>query len=220
MPPCFRKYRRENFARLAPSQHSSLMVPRFNQSIFSIFALRNFHRSISAFNLLASLKFRRAQHQPASPRPNPLVSPDHPASLAQLAGCRVASAAYPPFPAQLAPKNTWTARSKATLASPSLSLPSSAATSLRDPRTLFPASASEKFSRFSSAPVFTHVSALSEYPVGGWHWYRGSPMRPTQRTNGIGVSTSVPSARTEDTTNSNGVFTFARYASRDQNSGE
>src|SRR5712692_6913485 len=45
-------------------------------------------------------------------------------------------------------------------------------------------------------------------------------MRPVHCTSGIGVSTSVPRARAVDTTNSNGVLIFARYASRDQNSGE
>src|SRR5262249_32498195 len=83
-----------------------------------------------------------------------------------------------------------------------------------------PASAKEKFSRLSNAPVLTQASALSEYPVGGWHWYNGSPIRPTHCTSGIGVSTSVPSALTEDTTSSYGVLIFARYASLDQNSGE
>src|SRR5258708_34873948 len=36
----------------------------------------------------------------------------------------------------------------------------------------------------------------------------------------MGVSTSVPRARTAETTNSNGVLILARYASRDQNSGD
>src|SRR5207302_2877781 len=49
---------------------------------------------------------------------------------------------------------------------------------------------------------------------------RGSPIRPTHCTSGRGVSTSVPSARTAETTSSNGVLIFARYDSRDQNSGD
>src|SRR5437660_12632284 len=61
-----------------------------------------------------------------------------------------------------APRKTCTARSSAAFGSAEESTLSSEATSLRAPRMRLPARAREKIRRFSSAPVLTHVSDLSE----------------------------------------------------------
>src|ERR1700752_1430143 len=78
------------------------------------------------------------------------------------------------------------------------------------PAILSPANVRAKFNRLRRAPVFTQVSDLSEYPVGGWHRNRGSPIRPTHCARGKETGTSAFNARAVLATSSNGVFTFAR----------
>ena len=46
----------------------------------------------------------------------------------------------------------------------------------RVPESRLPARANPKFSRLTNAPVLTQASATSEYPVGGWQRYKGSPI--------------------------------------------
>src|SRR5579885_1050243 len=74
--------------------------------------------------------------------------------------------------------------------------------------------------RSNSAEEFTHVSAFIEYPVGGCAPYSGIPMFCNWRIIGFASLISAPLARKLETTNSNGVFTFARYSFGAQNSGE
>ena len=63
-----------------------------------------------------------------------------------------------------------------TAASPSMDFKSTVA-----PATLSVAKESAKFKRFRRAPVFTQVSALSEYPLGGWQRNSGSDVYKRQK---------------------------------------
>ena len=59
-----------------------------------------------------------------------------------------------------------------------------------------------------------------EYPVGSSLRYSGSPNCPPDWPSAQRIDTFASSARTALATISNGVFTLARYAPSDQNSGE
>src|SRR5580700_4838104 len=62
IPPCFRKYRRENFKGRTPWQHRSLMKTSLLLVLtYRVFFLRLFFRAFDC--QLPSLKFRSAQHQ-------------------------------------------------------------------------------------------------------------------------------------------------------------
>ena len=54
------------------------------------------------------------------------------------------------------------------------------------------ASSSAKFIRLTSAPVLVQASAVSLYPVGGWHWYSGMPRFCSDRTSGRASAISRP----------------------------
>src|SRR5271165_4378427 len=58
IPPCFRKYRRENLVALTPSQHWLFMFPSLQ-----LIAVFQFRFSNFCFRLLSSLKLRCSQHQ-------------------------------------------------------------------------------------------------------------------------------------------------------------
>ena len=70
-----------------------------------------------------------------------------------------------------------------------------------------------KFIRLTRSPVFTHVSAIQLYPLGVCIPYSGIPNFSSDCNRGIAFFTSAPLARTAETTNSSGLFIFARYTS-------